>query len=306
MEKYKIIIFIVLILVFIISGILIYNNEIKNKEQNQQEKITAQIDFLETKFVNLFNALNNIETRNYSISVKEMSKQTTEKVDEGASSEGGDASKKENKTSTGGNLENSNTETNKEDQNNEDSQKYELRLSGILTNPNEIDWENIKGEIEILYTSIPTITLDLYEAKVNKEEILAFNNEYDKLITIAKNQNKEETLMQLSVLYGYIPKFLENTTNDEIKKSIIETKKYIFNAYSRLDTQDWNYIGENVKNAINEYSKLMTNINIDKNKMHTVNKAYVIINEMQNAVDIKDTSVFLIKYKNLLEELDNI
>ena len=50
----------------------------------------------------------------------------------------------------------------------------------------------------------------------------------------------------------------------------------------------------------------MTNINIDKNKMHTVNKAYVIINEMQNAVDIKDTSVFLIKYKNLLEELDNI
>ena len=31
-----------------------------------------------------------------------------------------------------------------------------------------------------------------------------------------------------------------------------------------------------------------------------------MLNELQNAVNLKDTTVFLIKYKNLLEEMNNI
>ena len=40
--------------------------------------------------------------------------------------------------------------------------------------------------------------------------------------------------------------------------------------------------------------------------MREINKAYVIINELQNAINLEDTDIFLIKYKNLLEELQNI
>ena len=39
---------------------------------------------------------------------------------------------------------------------------------------------------------------------------------------------------------------------------------------------------------------------------YNINKVYVMINELQNAVTLKDKEVFLIKYKNLLEELQNI
>lgn len=31
-----------------------------------------------------------------------------------------------------------------------------------------------------------------------------------------------------------------------------------------------------------------------------------MLNELQNATNLKDTAVFLIKYKNLLEEMNNI
>ena len=31
-----------------------------------------------------------------------------------------------------------------------------------------------------------------------------------------------------------------------------------------------------------------------------------MLNELQNAVNVQDTSVFLIKYKNILEEMNNL
>ena len=61
-----------------------------------------------------------------------------------------------------------------------------------------------------------------------------------------------------------------------------------------------------MKQAEENYSKLLSNTNIDKTKQYRVNKCYVMLNELQNAVNFKNSSVFLIKYQNLLEEIDNI
>ena len=160
--------------------------------------------------------------------------------------------------------------------------------------------------MEELYISIPTITLDLYEMNINKDEILNFNKEYDNLIKVVKNENKEEVLGVLNTLYSYMPKFIQNTTDDNVNKTIVETKSYIVSAYSKLDAENWGGINDDIKKAIDVYSKLLTDTNIDNEKQYSLNKSYVILNEIQNAVNIKDKSVFLIKYKNLLEELENV
>ena len=65
-------------------------------------------------------------------------------------------------------------------------------------------------------------------------------------------------------------------------------------------------MSNDVNNAINTYSQLLTNTNIDSTKQYSINKVYVMLNELQNAVSIKDKSVFLVKYKNLVEEISNI
>ena len=39
---------------------------------------------------------------------------------------------------------------------------------------------------------------------------------------------------------------------------------------------------------------------------YNVNKAYMMIEELQNAINLKEKEIFLIKYKNLLEELENV
>lgn len=146
----------------------------------------------------------------------------------------------------------------------------------------------------------------MYQLNVSQNDVLGFNREFDILTTKAKDENKEETLKSLSKLYEYIPKFLQNSTDDELKKTIADTKKDIFNGYSKLDSKNWKDIGKDTKQAIDNFSKLLSNTNIDSNKQYKISKIFVMINELQNAVEVQDESVFLIKYKNILEEMNNI
>ena len=144
----------------------------------------------------------------------------------------------------------------------------------------------------------------LYKANINQEDILNFNKEFDNLTTLIKEENKEYVLTQLSKVYDYMPKFAQNIYDDEIKKVVIETKNNILKAYSKLDSGNWNDIANDVKQASNSFSKLLTNTNINQNKQYTISKVYVMINELQNAIQVQDKSIFLIKYKNIIGTLN--
>ena len=289
MKKYRKIAYLFLIVIIIVLSIALYVNISKGSEGKEEERKTSEINFLEEKLVNLFNEMNNIQTRNYSISVSEISEQSNKQKDSSSSS--GSDSSTSSDTSSG---------------TNQKSQKFELEAKGVLTNSDEINWDYIKSEIEILYSSLPTITLDLYKSNVNQENVLSFNKEFDNLTIVTKNEKKEETLNSLSKLYEYLIGFIENSENYKTKKDILESKLYILKAYAKLDSKNWVEIGNNTKQSIDIYSRLLSNTNLDANKQYSISKVYVMINELQNAVEVQDESVFLIKYKNILEEMNSL
>ena len=300
MKKYTIIGYITLIILIIMMGFIfykVYANQ--NKNDNIQEKTFGEIKKLDSNFSNIFNQLNNVKYEQYKISSSEMKEE-----DKGSSAEnttGGDSSSSSKESSgeeTGDSKE-------KDDNQSKENKKYELKKSGVLTQDEQIDWESIKNDIENIYPSLTGFTLDLYQINANKQEITEFNSQYDNVITQIKEEKKEETLDELSKLYEYLPKFADNATQDEKEKVVLNTKNEIFKAYSILDKEEWNKIQEHVQAATQEFTKLLTNIEMQKNQ-YNINKAYVMINELKNAVDLKDKEIFLIKYKNLLEELKNI
>lgn len=300
MKKYTIIGYITLIILIIMMGFIfykVYANQ--NKNDNIQEKTFGEIKKLDSNFSNIFNQLNNVKYEQYKISSSEMKEE-----DKGSSAEnttGGDSSSSSKESSgeeTGDSKE-------KDDNQSKENKKYELKKSGILTQDEQIDWESIKNDIENIYPSLTGFTLDLYQINANKQEITEFNSQYDNVITQIKEEKKEETLDELSKLYEYLPKFADNATQDEKEKVVLNTKNEIFKAYSILDKEEWNKIQEHVQAATQEFTKLLTNIEMQKNQ-YNINKAYVMINELKNAVNLKDKEIFLIKYKNLLEELKNI
>lgn len=310
--------YIVLIVILLVLSLTIYTNASKDNSQNQKEKTFSQIKYMEGKLASLLNTMNNIEARNYSVVTSELSKETTKKSGSdnsssksgsgGGSSSGGSSSGGE--SSGGGSSEGqSSSDSSGQEAEGEDSQdnkKFELKSKGVLTNTEDINWESVKSEIETLYTSIPSITIDLYQLDINKEDVLAFNTEFDKLTNVAKDEKKEETLDELTKVYEYIPKFLSSSEQEELYTTLIETKLNVFKAYAKLDGENWQEISNHVKSAIDSFSKLLTSTNIEAREQYNISKAYIMLNELQNAVNLQDKAVFLIKYKNLLEEINNI
>lgn len=305
MKKYKKMAYVFLVIIILGMSVAVYANV--NKDSKKDNKETSEIEFIETKLVDLLNEMNHIETRNYSVSVSEITKQSQKKENQESKSSTSDGQDLQSESGSGGDSGQGGT-NNSEDssQETESSKKFELKSNGVLSSSSDIDWNYVKSEIETLYSSIPTITLDLYQINIAQEDILGFNKEFDNLTKIVKQENKEGALKELSALYEYIPKFVNSITDDEMKKCLIESKSNLFKAYSKLDSKNWNEISKDTKQAISTYSKLLTNTNIDSSKQYGISKGYIMINELQNAVDLQDESVFLIKYKNILEEINNL
>ena len=99
---------------------------------------------------------------------------------------------------------------------------------------------------------------------------------------------------------------MKGSGQEELYTILVETKSHVLKAYAKLDSDNWQDISSDIRNAIDTYSKLLTMTNIDARKQYNVSKVYIMLNELQNAANLKDPAVFLIKYKNLLEEMNNI
>lgn len=300
MKNFKKISYVFVILFIIVLSIFIYSNISKASEGNSdvREKTLSEIQYFESKLIYMFNSLNNIEFENYKIyseDISENSKKSSENSSSAGSSEGDSSS---SDSSDNQNYSNNNSSN--------DTKKYSLNSKGILINKDNINWDYIKDEAEKLQSSLSIMTLDLYEISLNNADILNFNKEYDNLLIQIKNENKENTLKQLNILYSYIPKFIRNCNTDDQYKIIINTKLNIFSAYSILDREDWHAISKNIQVANEMFSKLLTDVNFKNKNQAAINRCYILINGLQNSVETKDKEIFLIKYRNLLEELNNL
>lgn len=315
MKKYTKITYIIIALMILLFGFFIYKVFGKNaSDQDIKSKAVSEINYIESKFLNLFNKVNNISFENYKISSTEIKKQESESKSSSTSEASGNGGQSSGKSEQSGGTEKSNGGQSSSDSSNTSSnsskgenKQFKLEETGILTKDSNIDWKQMKNDVEGLYSSLYTTTLDLYQLSSNQEDIVNFNKEYDNLTKAVKEENKEGTLVELSILYEYLPKFMENCTDEEKQKIVIKTKNSIFKSYSILDQENWPVISENVNNAAQEFTKLVTSVtNQEKGSQYNINKVYIMINELQNAVVLRDKEVFLIKYKNLLEELQNI
>lgn len=304
MKKFKIISYIILVIVLVVLALTVYTSATQNNEQDEKEKVTSEIRYLDTKMVDLFNNMNNIETRNYQIYTTKIEESRTAQ-NSGGDSGGGNESNSSNGSSSSSN--NSSTEgNNNQTQKENTGENYEMQASGILTTNRDVNWTACKNESELIYTSISTITLDLYRLNVSQEDILSFNKDFDILTTSFEEENKQLALDNLVKVYEYIPRFAHTAVNDILYKTILETKLNVFKGYAKLDSGDWSGISTNIIDAINVYATLLTNTEINPNKQTSINKGYVMLNELKNSADSKNSSVFLIKYKNLLEEINNM
>lgn len=298
MKKEKIIKYVAVLIVVIIIAISIFiiikfkNNN--KKDDNLNEKTQEELKYISTKIIELMNGLNNITFSNYILIEEENTDNKENNSNENNENEG-------NKSDTFSDKSN-NTQSSSES-----NIKYELKGSNILSNnTGTINWDNEKGAIESINVKWTSLIVDLHQLNVNNDDILNFSNILNQTIVNIKQENKVNTMLDLANLYGYIPNYLKQFSNDEEKISIEYIKSNILNSYALVEQERWDEVKEQVFNSVENITNIMNSINTEQFSQYQINRIYVMLNELYSSIDLKDKQLYYIKYRNVMEELMNI
>lgn len=285
----RLIIVLIVLAIAIALGIFIFSKTKKDNKKN--EKVIKEIEYLDTKIGDLINQVNGVNLQNYRVAISRV-EQTEANVE--GEDEGEKGSEQESEK--------------QQDENNKDDTKItKIERELLIENPEQVDWKMIEQEVEIIYSGWSSIVLDLYDIEVESEKIVEFSSTLDSVLISIKNKQSVESCQNIAKLYSYLPIFVEKTEMDELKKKVIKTKSYIINSYSFVESDTWERVEIEVSNSEEVFTQMINNLNEkDDKRKSSINKIYILIEELKNSLSTKDKGIFYLKYKTLMQELNTL
>lgn len=282
----------------IISSIMILAGCSNNNEELLVSKLTSEMEYFDTTISNMLNKANGLTFEKYQVSAEKIEKKT----DEESSSEGsggGSSSGKESDSTSG--EENGSSQEGEENQNN---YQYKMVENGVLLQEKTPNWDELTTDIELIYSDWAVVTLDLYKKNIDNQMILSFNTDLDNAAKAIKDKNKDQTLVALAKLYSYIPTYFTGFSDNQMQINLYKAKANIFNAYAIIEQNKNEEVKKQLQLAEEAMIAMMNNMETKNQKEYNLNKAYILLKDLQNTVDKNDTDIFYLKYKNLGEELN--
>ena len=265
------------------------------------EKVVAELDFFSEKVTDMLNNLNNISLENYELVSERV---TLTQDSKGGQSSSNQASSKSGSSSEQGGGDSSGGQSSKGEQS---VTVTEMRSKSVLdVDFNNVNWNFMKQNIENLNSSWSVAMLDLYNAKVSSDDIMAFEDELNKAIIGIKNEDKANSLANLCNIYSYIPKFLAVVDADKSKQNLESTKYFILTSYAAASLDDWNTATDSLSSAESSFLNVLNDTEYSKNREYKVNKTYMLIKDLQTAVGSNDKNLFFLKYENVMESLNTL
>lgn len=277
----------------------------KDETETLNQKIVSEIEYLDNSLINMLNNTIGISFENYIVKAEQVNEKSaaTDSKESETSSEGSETSNKEGTGSTGGSGQAS--KIGKEgSQSSTNNMNYKMVGNEILLQEKSTEWQTLKADIEKLYSAWSTITLDLYKLNVNAQNILNFNTDLDAATQAIKNEDKTQTLNTISKLYSYIPIYSKETSKNEQTSNVYNTKYNILNACVKIEQGNLEETKRELSNAEQSFLPVINNMSSKENNEININKAYILIKDLQQSTDNIDKDVFYIKYKNLIQQLN--
>jgi len=293
-----------LLVIFLFFSMFILSGCGKQDEtQLIKQKAEKQIEYLETELVGILNGLNNINYRSYSVKGETLSSDSEENTadTESSSSQGGQQT--QGKEGENASTKESGGEAESESNEGNNTMIYEMVPTNIFSDEQEIDWTTLKTKMETVYSSWPTILIDLYELDINDNDILEFSKKLDEGMKNIKEEDKIKAGYSISEMYRLLTTYIQHASDDNRKNEVYNTKNKIIESYALVEEEKWEEVKSKMNEADGEYQKVMQNISSEDEKQYIVKKVYILLKEMQNSVELKDKEIYYINYKNLMNEI---
>ena len=302
--------------VFILSGC---SNQ--NQDELLQAKLQSEMQYFDSSITDMLNKANGLKLQNYQVSAEKIEEQTTggessqgsqsTGTQTGEQSSGASGKSQEEQQSSGSQQQSSGGESSSGQsssqgggQEEQDNVKYKMVENSVLTGERTPDWEGLTSDVESIYSDWSVVTLDLYKKNVDSQKILGFNTDLDELTKAIKDKDKAKTLTLLSKLYSYIPAYSSEFSDNQMQTNLYKVKSNVFNAYAIIEQNNPEEVSKYLRLAEEEIVAMMNNMGSSNENEYNVNKAYIILKDLQNSVDGGSTDIFYLKYKNLIQELN--
>ena len=273
----------------------------KNNEDKTKEKFLEEIGYLDTKIVDMLNALDNIILENVEITKKEVKLD-----DKNAKAEDNTVNSEESEKQKDGQSQNDNSNSDSK----EEGKKIDvsgISYVGVLENTDKkIDWSKMKRDIEIVSKFWKIVILDSNKLNQNSQNIYNFSNTLNRSMMAIKDEDKSKTMSELSILYNYLPTFLEEISANEEDIIVKKIKSNVIFAYYYANENDWEKTKQETLKAEQEILELMKKIDIMKAKERKINSIYIGVKELQNSLSTQDIEIFNIYYRYIMEILNSL
>ena len=270
-----------LLLILLLTGC----GDNKTEDELKMEKVEQEMSYLDNKIIDIMNKLNNISFSNYKVVSEDIKEEKKESLGENSSDKESENSEKS-----------------------DDEKIFKLVPDVLLLGENEqneeVDWGEIRRDIENIYTIWPTISIDLESVGVNTNETRKFNLVLDDIATDVKDKKQNLALIDLSKLYNLIPNYMNYYIDEELNKDIINIKSHILNSYVLINNENWEGAKKELKYGEDIYRNLKANSKDYENKEINLNRSNLLLSDLKQSIEKKDKQIFYVRYKNLLEELN--
>ena len=165
-----------------------------------------------------------------------------------------------------------------------------------------LQWKDISKEVEEISISIDTIIQDLSELDVSNEDILALRNEVNSLIISTGNKDEYNLLQKASNLYSLLPNYMEKYSEDKNKIDIMKLKGLVLTSYIQANSLEWDLSKDTIILAEAKYNEMMNNIDYMKEYSNSLNKVYVLLEELKNAIELQEIELTKVKFINFIEK----
>ena len=322
MQGKKQLIIYIMVLVFVIlliSSIVVFAKSQK-QESTLEEKATSEIDYLSSKLIGTLNQFNGFSFMGYDIYSKKQQNQMSSSKEAQSSS----ANSNEQANDKTNNTANSNSETNNRTENTSNNSQTSKNNSAdqintssndsLNSNQNQIlsfkgnyptNWDKIEYQIEEIYHAWNTIVVDLHALNVNSDYILKFSDLLNQATKQIKKKNKKEAMNQLANLYQLLPEYARGYQSDQQWSNLLQIKSNIITAYCFASNEQWNEAKPKVQEAITLLTERINSVsNVQKQSQTITNKVYILVHELENAIDQKDKEIFFIHYSAIIEKVE--
>lgn len=167
----------------------------------------------------------------------------------------------------------------------------------------KLNWKEILSDIKEINTTLDTIVSDLSKSNINNDDIISLSARLNDLLIVATSENELDLLPKLNDLYLVIPKIYNQFSDDKNSMQEKELKSMVLSTYAFANLDKWDDAKTTIQSTIDKFNGMMNDVEYMQSRSYKLNRSYVLLGEMKNAIDIENIGLVKIKFVNLIEKI---